>query len=157
MRERTALLTEIGLARAERDALDRGHMVAFQENPALRPQLENSLGAVWSAVDSVNALVTPPDRRAPPELGAGETYERYAAAVAAVFRYDAVAAGVLDALLRACIAGIVVKRWLVVLLLIVGAAMIAAVAYLGAGFYAAIEPAWTGLGRVFRAHSHDPR
>ena len=54
----SALLTEVGLAQAEREALDRGHMVAFRENPTLRPQLETSLGAVWGAVDGINALVS---------------------------------------------------------------------------------------------------
>src|SRR5712692_9150723 len=47
----STVLTEVGLARAERDALDRGHMVAFRENPDLRSRLEGSLATIWGAVD----------------------------------------------------------------------------------------------------------
>jgi signal transduction histidine kinase/HPt (histidine-containing phosphotransfer) domain-containing protein len=139
------LLTEIGLARAERDALDRGHMVAFQENPALRPQLESSLGAVWSAVDSVNALATPADRRVPSELGAGDVFERHAAAVAAVFRHHDAATSALDALLRGRMDRLGLKR--LVLLAVVGVTMLG-VAYLWIGFYAAVKRAVTSLDGV---------
>ncbi len=142
----SALLTEVGLAQAEREALDRGHMVAFRENPALRPKLESSLGVVWGAVDSVRALVSPAGtKRSAPEFGAGEVYERQASAVAAVFRhYDATTAA-LDALLIARMDRLAQKR--LVLLTVVVVTMLG-VAYLWVGFYAAVKRAVTSLDSV---------
>ena len=127
----SALLTEVGLAQAEREALDRGHMVAFRENPTLRPQLETSLGAVWGAVDSINALVSAAGtKRLTPEFGAAEVFERHANAVAAVFRhYDATASA------------------LSTLLSVVAVTMLG-VAYLWIGFYAAVKRAVTSLDGV---------
>jgi signal transduction histidine kinase/DNA-binding response OmpR family regulator len=142
----SVLLTEVGLAQAEREALDRGHMVAFRENPILRPQLETSLGAVWEAVDGINALVSAAGtKRLTPELGAGEVFERHANAVAAVFRHYDAAADALSALLSARMNRLGAKRLL--LLSVVVVAMLG-VAYLWIGFYAAVKRAVTSLDGV---------
>jgi signal transduction histidine kinase/HPt (histidine-containing phosphotransfer) domain-containing protein/ActR/RegA family two-component response regulator len=142
----SALLTEVGLAQAEREALDRGHMVAFRENPTLRPQLETSLGAVWGAVDSINALVSAAGtKRLTPEFGAAEVFERHANAVAAVFRHYDATASALSALLSARMDRLGAKR---LLLLSVVAVTMLGVAYLWIGFYAAVKRAVTSLDGV---------
>ena len=142
----SALLTEVGLAQAEREALDRGHMVAFRENPALRPQLEASLGAVWGAVDSMQALVSAAGtKRLTPQFGAGEVFERHANAVAAVFHHYDAAAGALGALLSARMDHLGDKR---LLLLSVVVVTMLGVAYLWIGFYAAVKRAVTSLDGV---------
>jgi signal transduction histidine kinase/DNA-binding response OmpR family regulator len=146
----TASLAVLGQAEAERDALDRGHLVAFRANPALRPRLESALAQSWRAVDTVGAMVdgeTPEAASAAESLTASAADERYALATTAIFAHHDRVAAALDGLLRARITGIVTKRRL--LLLIVAASMIA-VAYLWAGFYAAVKRAVTALEGVSR-------
>ena len=144
----STVLTEVGLARAERDALDRGHMVAFRENPDLRSRLEGSLATIWGAVDGVNALTSADGtKRARPEVGAAEVYELQAGVVAAVFRHQDAAASNLDALLRARMDRLALKRFgllTVVLVTMLG------VAYLWVGFYASVKRAVTSLDGVTR-------
>jgi signal transduction histidine kinase/DNA-binding NarL/FixJ family response regulator len=145
LRQSTAM-TEVGLARAERDALDRGHMVAFRENPDLRSRLEGSLATIWGAVDGVNSLVSADGtKRARPEVGAAEVYQRQAGVVAAVFRHQDAAASNLDALLRARMDRLALKR--LGLLTVVVVTMLG-VAYLWVGFYASVRRAVTSLDGV---------
>jgi len=143
----STMLTVLGQAQAEREALDRGHGVAFRENPALRQKLEGTLGPVWAAVDNVGALVTTSGTKSPPafEVGAGEAYERHAGAMAAIFRHHDAAAAALDGLLRARMHRLAVKR--LVLLAVVAAALLV-VAYLWVGFYAAVKRAVSALDGV---------
>jgi signal transduction histidine kinase/DNA-binding NarL/FixJ family response regulator len=144
----STVLTEVGLARAERDALDRGHMVAFRENPDLRSRLEGSLATIWGAVDSVNALTSADGtKRARPEVGAAEVYELQAGVVAAVFRHQDAAASNLDGLLRARMDRLALKR--LGLLTVVVVTMLG-VAYLWVGFYASVKRAVTSLDGVTR-------
>jgi signal transduction histidine kinase/HPt (histidine-containing phosphotransfer) domain-containing protein/ActR/RegA family two-component response regulator len=144
----STVLTEVGLARAERDALDRGHMVAFRENPDLRSRLEGSLATIWGAVDGVNALTSADGtKRARPEVGAAEVYERQAGVVAAVFRHSDAAASNLDILLRARMDRLALKR--LGLLTVVLVTMLG-VAYLWVGFYASVKRAVTSLDGVTR-------
>ena len=134
-----ALLTALAQAQAERDALDRGHTVAFREDPALRPKLEGTLEASWRGVDVMGALVNGGGRD--PE----EAYAGYARAVGIVFRHHDAAVSALDALLHARMHRIAVKR--LVLLLAVAVVMIAVV-YLWVGFYAAVKRAVSALDDV---------
>src|SRR5215813_8402950 len=53
----SALLTMLGQAHAERDAIDRGHSVAFREDPALPGRLESTLEGSWRGVESMDAIV----------------------------------------------------------------------------------------------------
>jgi signal transduction histidine kinase/FixJ family two-component response regulator/HPt (histidine-containing phosphotransfer) domain-containing protein len=143
------LLAVLGQAQAERDALDRGHLVAFRANPALRPRLESRLAHSWRAVDVVGAMVegeTPETQAAVANpLTPGAVDQSYAVAIAAIFAHHDAVAAALDDLLRARMSGIVAKRRL--LLLIVAVAMLT-VAYLWVGFYAAVTRAVTALERV---------
>ena len=149
------LLAVLGQAQAERDALDRGHLVAFRANPKLRQRLESGLAQSWKAVDSVGAMVdgqTPEGGSAAaddPTPAAADA--RAAQALAALFvHHDAVAAA-LDDLLRARIAGIEAKRRL--LLLIVAAFMLM-VAYLWVGFYSRRHAGRLGARARLQAHAH---
>ena len=145
---RQSALTVLGQAQAERNALDRGHTVAFRVNPTLRARLEAPLGATWGAVDTVGALMrTAGSSRAAADVGATEAYERYAVALDAVFRHHDAAAPALDALLRARMHGLAVKR--AVLLGVVVLSMLV-VAYLWVGFYTSVRRAVTSLDDVSR-------
>src|SRR5262249_5460198 len=89
----SGLLTMLGQAHAERDAVDRGHSVAFREDSTLSGRLESTLEGSWRGLESLDAIV-----------GAGGhdargAYEGYAAAVGAVFRHYDAAASVLGELL----------------------------------------------------------
>ena len=134
-----ALLTVLSQAQAERDALDRGHTVAFREDPALRSKLEGTLEASWKGVDAIGALVKSGGR------DAAEAYEGYVGGVGAVFRHYDAAASALDGLLHARMHRIAVKR--LVLLLAVAVTMIVVV-YLWVGFYAAVKRAVSALDGV---------
>ena len=141
------LLATLSQAQDERDALDRGHAVAFKANPAVRRALENELRASWEAVDAIGELVagrsgggTPP-----PDLSASAVYERYARAVGAVFRHDAAATTTLDMLLQARMRGLVVKRRLLLSFVVVTLLL---VAYLWAGFYMSVRRAVRALDRT---------
>src|SRR5215472_3681506 len=107
--KQSALLTILGQAHAERDAVDRGHSVAFREDPALPGRLEGTLEGSWRGVESMDAIV-----------GAGGhdprgAYEGYAAAVGAVFRHYDAAASALGELLRARMHRLAVKRLILLL------------------------------------------
>ncbi len=143
------LLAVLGQAQAERDALDRGHLVAFRANPKLRPRLETRLAQSWRALDTIGGMV---DGEMPEAVSAvadrplpGAADDRHAAAMTAIFAHHETVVAALDDLLRARLGGIVAKRRL--LLLIVAASMIT-VAYLWVGFYAAVKRAVTALERV---------
>ena len=101
--QEATLLAALSQAKAERDALDRGHAVAFQANPAVRRALENELRGSWDAVDAsaISTTARPEGRADLAGLSAGAVYERYARAVGAVFRHDAAASSTLDTLLQA--------------------------------------------------------
>jgi signal transduction histidine kinase/DNA-binding NarL/FixJ family response regulator len=146
-----ALLAVLRQAQAERDALDRGHLVAFRANAALRPRLEAPLAESWRALDSAAGMV---DGEMPETESAGADRstpaaadELYAAAMTDVFAHHNAVVAALDGLLHARVDGIVAKRRL--LLLIVAASMIM-VAYLWVGFYAAVKRAVTALEGVSR-------
>jgi len=143
-----ALLTVLGQAQEERNALDRGHTVAFRVNPALRAKLEAPLAATWRAVDTVVALMTPVGpKRAGADLGAADVYERSAAALGVVFAHHDAAAPALDALLLARMHGLRVKR---AALLSVAILTLLVVAYLWVGFYTSVRRAVTSLDDVSR-------
>ncbi len=147
---RATRLDTLGQAQVEREALDRGHAVAFRENPVLRPALESALAASWSAVDDLADMMSDQASRAGKAAPAGmpgEAYERYARAVGAVFTHHDTAAAALDRLLRARMDALASRRLL--LLLVVAATMIT-VAYLWVGFYAAVKRAVTALDGVSR-------
>ena len=135
----SVLLTVLSQAQAERDALDRGHTVAFREDPALRSKLEGTLEASWRGVDALGVLVNGGGR------DATEAYDGYVGGVGAVFRHYDAAAAALDGLLQARMHRLAVKR--LVLLLAVAVTMIVVV-YLWVGFYAAVKRAVSALDGV---------
>src|SRR5262245_3136340 len=143
------LLAVLGQAQAERDALDRGHLVAFRANPKLRQRLESGLAQSWKAVDSVGAMVDGQTPEGGSNAADGATpaaaAARAARALAARFAHHDAVAAALDDLLRARMAAIESKRRL--LLLIVAAFMLM-VAYLWVGFYRAVTRAVSALERV---------
>jgi signal transduction histidine kinase/DNA-binding response OmpR family regulator len=136
-----ALVAVLGQAQAERAALDRGHSVAFGEDPALRPRLEGPLEASWKAVDTLGQLVHGGGREP------REAYEAYAKAVGSVFRHHDAASSALEALLGARMHRLAVKR-LVILLAV--ALIVIGVVYLWIGFYATVKRAVRALDRVTR-------
>ncbi len=141
-----SLLATLSQAQDERDALDRGHAVAFKENPAVRQALENELRGSWEAVGVIGELVGGrPGGASPPDLSARAVYDRYARAVGAVFRHDAAATTTLDALLRARGRELVVKRRLLLSFVV---ATLLLVAYLWAGFYMSVRRAVRALART---------
>src|SRR5262245_33551684 len=89
--QEASLLAALSQAKAEREALDRGHAAAFQTNPAVRRALENELKGSWDAVDALGLLATARSDRNQElaSLSPDAVYERYARAVGAVFRHDA--------------------------------------------------------------------
>src|SRR5262249_3514093 len=144
----STFLTMMGQTKVDREALDRGHAVAFRENTTLPPRLEGTLGAVWEAVDGIVAIVSASGSKdASVGMGARETYDRYVAAVGAVDRHFDAAAAALDDLLRARVHRIAVRR---LVLLLVVALTVLGVAYLWMGFYAAVRRAVTSLDGVTR-------
>jgi signal transduction histidine kinase/HPt (histidine-containing phosphotransfer) domain-containing protein/ActR/RegA family two-component response regulator len=135
----SAMVTVLDQAHAERDAVDRGHTVAFREDPTLRGRLEGTLDGSWRGVESVDAIVGAGGQNA---RGA---YEGYAAAVGAVFRHYDAAASALDDLLRARMHRLALKR-LIILLAVAFTTVV--VVYLWVGFYASVKRAVRGLERV---------
>jgi signal transduction histidine kinase/HPt (histidine-containing phosphotransfer) domain-containing protein/ActR/RegA family two-component response regulator len=144
-----ALLAPLALARNDRDAIDRGHAVAFGANPALRPLLETSLGASWDAVEGIGAMVA----RATSEAGtagtrpAREVYGLYERTLSDVFAHQAAASAALDQVLQARIDRLARHRTLLLALVVTALAI---VAYLWMGFYVAVKRAVTALGDVSR-------
>jgi signal transduction histidine kinase/HPt (histidine-containing phosphotransfer) domain-containing protein len=144
-----ALQASLALARDDRDAIDRGHAVAFGANPALRPLLEGSLGASWDAVEGLGAMVTRATREADGTATrtAREVYGLYERTLGDVFAHQAAASAALDQVLQARIRRLTGHR---TLLLTVAVTTLAIVAYLWVGFYVAVKRAVTALGDVSR-------
>jgi signal transduction histidine kinase/DNA-binding NarL/FixJ family response regulator len=129
--EATRPAARLGMARAQRDALERGHAVIVRENPGLRARLEPSLAALRDAYTRV---------------AAGETTSSAAGqALVALFAHQRAAAAALDALLQVRIEGLARRR---ALLLAVVVAALAGVSYLWAGFYVGVLRAVRALDRV---------
>jgi signal transduction histidine kinase/HPt (histidine-containing phosphotransfer) domain-containing protein len=145
-----AVLGAHGLAQAERDALDRGHAVAFGVNPGLRPLLEPTLGATWDAVEAINGMVTRATREPEDAVAlrpAREVYKLYEGALGDVFAHHAAASAALDQVLQARLRRLSLHR---ALLLALVASALVVVAYLWLGFYVAVKRAVTALGDVSR-------
>jgi signal transduction histidine kinase/HPt (histidine-containing phosphotransfer) domain-containing protein len=134
------LLAALVLARALRDAVARGHGVAFGANPHLATTLEPHLKASMAAVDVLTTAVesADPDR-------ADTVSARTVVALRAVFAQHEAAAGALDALLAARMERLVHRRTSLLLLV---AAVIGVSAYLWAAFYAAVLQAVIRLDRA---------
>jgi signal transduction histidine kinase/HPt (histidine-containing phosphotransfer) domain-containing protein/ActR/RegA family two-component response regulator len=139
----------VGLAQTERDALDRGHAVAFGVNPGLRPVLEPSLGTTWDAVEALSSMVARAthDAGSAPARPAREVYGLYERALGDLFTHHAAASAALDQVLQARVRRLSQHRAL--LLALVGSALVV-VAYLWLGFYVAVRRAVTALDAVSR-------
>ena len=145
-------LASRSLALAERDALDRGHAVAFRENAALRPLLEPRLTASW---DAVAALLGPVDGEGAAPAPGGrarpdDALDRHARSLGVVFAHHDAAAGALDGLLAARTRALTSRR---AQLLVFLAVPLAAVVYLWIGFYVAVRRAVSALEDVSRRMS----
>jgi signal transduction histidine kinase/ActR/RegA family two-component response regulator len=129
--EATRPAARLGMARVQRDALERGQAVVLRENPALRARLEPSLAVLRDAFTRV---------------AAGDTTTGAAGqALVALFAHQRAAAAALDALLEARVEGLARRR---ALLLAVVVAALAGVSYLWAGFYVGVLRAVRALDRV---------
>jgi signal transduction histidine kinase len=123
--------SRLGVARAARDAIERGHAVAFRESPALRPRLEPTLSELAQTFTVVAAGDTTPVASA--------------RALVALFAHQRAAASALDRLLEVRIGRFERRR---ALLLAVVVAALCAVSYLLAGFYIGVLRAVRALDRV---------
>jgi signal transduction histidine kinase/FixJ family two-component response regulator len=148
------LFASRGLALAERDAIDRGHAVAFRENAALRPTLEPHLTASWAAVATMlgpvggeGVAVIAPAPAGPP---ADDALDRHTRGLGTIFAHHDAAATALDGLLTARMRGLTARR---TLLLVFVAVPLAVVVYLGVGFYVAVRRAVSALADVSRRMS----
>lgn len=147
---RAAIVEELRIAQEAREALDRGHAMAFRERPALRRDLLPALTRTWAAVDDLEAL----GRAARVSAGVGgasvaasEALERHGRALSAIFAHYDTAARALDTILSARITGIRLRRALL-LGLVIGT--LGVVAYLWLGFYVTVKRAVTALRTVTR-------
>src|SRR5689334_13536042 len=133
---RADAVAEARLADKERDALDRGHAVAFRTTPGLRPAVEPALASTWNATGRLTELANGP----PASLD--EVVRRHRDAVTAVWaHYDRVA----DALarhLRERATHLARQR---ALLLALVAGVVAVVVYLWLGFYVSVRRAVRAL------------
>jgi signal transduction histidine kinase/FixJ family two-component response regulator/HPt (histidine-containing phosphotransfer) domain-containing protein len=121
----------LGVARALRDALERGHAVALRENPGLRPQLQPTLDELLGAFTLV---------------AAGDTTSLATSrALSALFAHERAAEAALDGLLETRIEGFTRRRALLLAVVIVA---LAGVAYLWAGFYLGVLRSVRALDRV---------
>jgi signal transduction histidine kinase/DNA-binding response OmpR family regulator len=136
------LVAAVVLARALRDAVARGHGVAFGANPRLASTLEPQLTASMTAVNTLATVVEGADAG-----GADAVSARTAAALHAVFAHHEAAAVALDGLLAARMQRLVHRRTSLLLLV---AAVLAVVAYLWAAFYGGVLQAVTRLDRASR-------
>ncbi|HEU4368359.1 MAG TPA: ATP-binding protein [Methylomirabilota bacterium] len=142
-----------GLALAERDAVDRGHAVAFRENPGLRSALEPRLTASWGAVATMLGLAggegagatTPP---VPPRLD--DVLDRHTRSLGAIFAHHDAATRALDRLLADRMHDLTARR---THLLVFLAVPLAIVVYLWIGFYVAVRRAVSALDDVSRRMS----
>jgi signal transduction histidine kinase/DNA-binding NarL/FixJ family response regulator len=131
---RGEMLTILKMAEKERDALDRGHAVAFRTTPGVRQAVEPALTATWSAVEQLAALA----QRTGPPPPLEEAIQRHRDAVAAVWAHYDRAATALEGQLRGRASGIETHR---ALLLTLVAGVIAVVVYLWLGFYVSLRGA----------------
>jgi signal transduction histidine kinase/CheY-like chemotaxis protein/HPt (histidine-containing phosphotransfer) domain-containing protein len=138
---RADAVAEARLADKERDALDRGHAVAFRTTPGLRPAVEPALASTWDATGRLTELAN----GSPAPLD--EVVRRHRHAVTAVWaHYDRVA----DALarhLRERAAHLSRQR---ALLLALVAGVVAVVVYLWLGFYVSVRRAVRALEKSAR-------
>ncbi len=140
-----------GLAQAERDAIDRGHAVAFRENPALRPALEPHLTASWAVVAGIlEPAAGEGAARARTGTAADDPLDRYTRGLGTIFAHHDAAAAALDTLLVERMHGLTARR---ALLLVCLAVPMALVAYLWVGFYVAVRRAVSALDDVSRRMS----
>lgn len=133
------LLAALALARALRDAVARGHGVAFGANPGLVATLEPRLTASMTAVDTLATLVEGPG------AGPNDPVAARTAALRAVFAHHAAAAAALDGLLAARMQQLRHRRTSLLLLV---AAVLAVVAYLWTAFYGGVQQAVVRLDRA---------
>jgi len=122
------------LAEVERDALDRGHAVAFRTTPGLRPAVEPALAATWAAVERLASLA----RRSGPPPPPAELIAAHHDALAAVWTHYDRAAMALERQLRERATGLETHR---AVLLALVAGVVAVVVYLWLGFYASLRRA----------------
>jgi signal transduction histidine kinase/CheY-like chemotaxis protein/HPt (histidine-containing phosphotransfer) domain-containing protein len=144
------LFASRGLALAERDAVDRGHAVAFRENPAVRPALEPRLSASWAAVA---AVLDPSSAAAGAEVARprqADVLDRHLRGLGTIFAHHDAAATALDGLLTARMHALTGRREV---LLVCLAVPLALVAYLWVGFYVAVRRAVRALDDVSRRMS----
>jgi signal transduction histidine kinase/DNA-binding NarL/FixJ family response regulator len=131
-------LVALRLAEREKDALDRGHAVAFLSTPELRPTVEPALMATWEAVDRLAALA----RQTGPPAPVEDVIVRHDEAVAAVWAHYDRAAEALSRQLRDRIASLETHR---ALLLVLVAGVVGIVIYLWLGFYVSLRGAVQAL------------
>jgi|SRR5689334_772385 len=127
-------LAALRLAETEKQALDRGHAVAFRTTPELRREVEPALMATWSAVERLAALARQPDSAPPLD----EVVLRHDEGVAAVWRHYDRAATALERQLDRRIGSLETHR---TLLLALVAGVVAIVVYLWLGFYVSLRRA----------------
>jgi signal transduction histidine kinase/HPt (histidine-containing phosphotransfer) domain-containing protein len=132
--DRADALVALRLAETEKDALDRGHAVAFRTTPKLRPAVEPALGATWAAVERLATLA----RRNGPPAAPDEVIRRHHDAVAAVWAHYDRAAAALAGQLRERASGLETHR---ALLLALVAGVVGVVIYLWLGFYVSLRRA----------------
>ena len=136
-------LVALRLAERQKEALDRGHAVAFRATPALRLTVEPALMATWEAVDQLAALA----RQTNPPPTIDDVIVRHDEAVAAVWAHYDRAAEALSGQLRERIASLETHR---TLLLVLVAGVVAVVIYLWLGFYVSLRRAMHALERSAR-------
>ena len=131
-------LVALRMAETERDALDRGHAVAFRTTPELRPAVEPALAATWKAVEELTSLA----RRIGPPAPLDDVIRAHHEAVAAVWTHYDRAAVALVGQLRQRAVGLETHR---ALLLTLVAGAVAVVVYLWLGFYVSLRGAVRAL------------
>ena len=136
------LLAALVLARAVRDAIARGHGIAFGANLRIVPALAPHLEASGEAVDALAAAM---ERKVRGGGADDQVSGRSAAALRAMFAHHDAAAAALDGLLAARMSRLARRRTSLLLLV---AAAIAVVAYLWAAFYGAVRQAVSRLDRA---------
>jgi len=129
------VLAELRMADKEKNALDRGHAVAFRTTPGLRATVEPALARTWAAAGGLIELANGP----PAPLD--EIVRRHRDAVAAVWAHYDRAAVALEQQLDDRISDLATKRALLLALI---AGVVGVVVYLWLGFYASV-------GRAVRA------
>jgi signal transduction histidine kinase/CheY-like chemotaxis protein/HPt (histidine-containing phosphotransfer) domain-containing protein len=132
--DRADTLVALRLADVEKDALDRGHAVAFRSTPGLRPAVEPALAATWTAVEQLASLA----RRTGPPAAPDEVIRRHHEAVMAVWAHYDRAADALARQLRGRATGLETHR---AVLLALVAGVVGVVVYLWLGFYASLRGA----------------